>query len=67
MMKKLNALFESMVEVPRIRIGGRQTIETLIDEEASLLAKFLRDELNTWGQESAFRMHVRISLCMHKR
>jgi hypothetical protein len=26
------------------RIGKRQTIETLINEEALLLAKFLRDE-----------------------
>lgn len=36
------------VAVPRIRIGKRQTIETLINEEALLLAKFLRDERNTW-------------------
>jgi len=36
------------VEVPKIRIGKRQTIETLINEEALLLAKFLRDERKTW-------------------
>jgi hypothetical protein len=47
-MKLLNAFFEVIVEVPRIRIGGRQTIETLISEEALLLAKFLRDERKTW-------------------
>jgi hypothetical protein len=30
------------------RIGKRQTIETLINEEALLLAKFLKDEWKTW-------------------
>jgi len=47
-MKQLNAFFEARVEVPRIRIGGRQTVETLINEEALLLAKFLRDERTNW-------------------
>jgi hypothetical protein len=37
-----------MVEVPRIRHGSRQTLETLINEEALLLAKYLRDERKTW-------------------
>jgi len=36
------------VEVPRIRVGKKQTIETLINEEAFLLAKFLRDERENW-------------------
>ncbi len=48
-MKKLNLYFGRMVEVPRIRIGRRQTIETLINEEALLFAKYLRDERGTWG------------------
>jgi len=48
LIKQLNAFFEAIVEVPRIRIGGRQTVETLIREEALLLAKFLRDERKTW-------------------
>jgi hypothetical protein len=39
---------ESEVEIPRIGIGKRQAIETLINEEALLFAKFLRDERNTW-------------------
>jgi CRISPR-associated protein Cas1 len=43
----LNSFFDRMVEVPRIRIGRRQTIETLINEEALLFAKFLRDERKT--------------------
>ena len=30
----LDELFEGMVEVPRIRHGSRQTLETLINEEA---------------------------------
>ena len=48
MMKQLSGFFESSVEVPRMRVGKRQTIETLINEEALLLGKFLRDERKTW-------------------
>lgn len=48
LMKQLNAFFETIVEVPRMRIGKKQTIETLISEEALLLAKFLRDEKQSW-------------------
>ena len=32
LMKKFEILFESSIEVPRIKIGKRQTIATLIDE-----------------------------------
>jgi hypothetical protein len=39
---------ELEVEVPRMRIGKRQIIETLIIEEALLLAKFLRNERKDW-------------------
>jgi CRISPR/Cas system-associated endonuclease Cas1 len=45
---KLNTYFESLIEIPRIKVGQRQTIETLVNEEALLLAKVLRDELNKW-------------------
>ena len=49
LMKALHRFFESNVEVPRIKVGKKQTIETLISEEALLLlAKFLRDEWRTW-------------------
>ena len=48
LMKKLNAYFESKVEIPRIRVGKRQTIETLINEEALLFAKYLRHEKRDW-------------------
>ncbi|MDH5688009.1 MAG: hypothetical protein OEZ48_09145 [Candidatus Bathyarchaeota archaeon] len=48
LIRELYDLFESMVAVPRIRIGKRQSVETLIREEALLLAKFLRKERKTW-------------------
>lgn len=44
----LNSLFERKVNVPRIRHGKRQTLDTLISEEALLLAKYLREERNAW-------------------
>ncbi len=46
--KRLEVYFESKVEIPRIKVGKRQEIETLIDEEALLLAKYLRDEKKSW-------------------
>lgn len=46
--KKLNVYFESKVEIPRIKVGKRQKLETLIDEEALLLAKYLRNERKSW-------------------
>ncbi len=39
-MDQLNAFFESFVKIPRIMVGERQTIETLIDEEASFFQVF---------------------------
>jgi hypothetical protein len=47
-MKDFYAYLECKVELPRIRHGIRQTLETLINEEALLLAKYLRDERATW-------------------
>jgi hypothetical protein len=41
---KLNNYFETNVESPRIKVGERQTIETLINEEELLFAKYLRNE-----------------------
>jgi len=35
-------------EIPRIKHGKRQTLDTLINEEALLLAKFLREEKKEW-------------------
>jgi CRISPR/Cas system-associated endonuclease Cas1 len=46
--EKLNDYFERKVEIPRIKHGNKQTIETLINEEAMLLGKYLRNEIQTW-------------------
>ena len=48
LMRELNGYFESMVDIPLIRYGKRQMFKTLINEEALLLAKYLRDENKTW-------------------
>ena len=53
MSKRLNEFFESIIEVPRIRVGERQTIETLINEEALLFAKYIRNEQKTWAPRNA--------------
>jgi hypothetical protein len=45
----LNEFFETKVEVKRIRNGEHQTLETLINEEALLFAKYLRKEINSWN------------------
>lgn len=46
--EKLFTFFQRIVAIPRIRRGQRQEIETLICEEAYLLAKYIRDERQTW-------------------
>lgn len=48
MMRKLNSFLESMVDIQRIRHGKKQAVETLINEEALLLAKYLRNEKPSW-------------------
>ena len=45
---RVNTFFESYVHVPRIRVGYKQSLETLINEEALLLAKFIRKERKQW-------------------
>jgi CRISPR-associated protein Cas1 len=45
---ELNRFFETRVEVKRIRNGEHQTLETLINEEALLFAKYLRKEAQGW-------------------
>jgi hypothetical protein len=40
--------FQTNVNVPRIKREKRQEIESLINEEAFLLARYLRDERNVW-------------------
>jgi hypothetical protein len=46
--RKLNGWFEANAEIPRIRAGERQEMETLINEEAMLFAKYLRNEKKDW-------------------
>ena len=48
MMRELNDYFDTKIELPRIRSGKRQRIETLINEEALLLAKYIRKEREVW-------------------
>jgi hypothetical protein len=54
MMKELEMYFESKVEVPLMRHGERQRLETLIKEEALLLAKYLRDEKTNWAPRISY-------------
>jgi hypothetical protein len=49
LLRELNKFFEVKVEVNRIRNGEHQTIETLINEEALLFAKYLRQEIYIWN------------------
>lgn len=49
LMRKLKHFFESTVEVPRVRVGEKQSIETLINEEAFVFAKHLRHESPEWN------------------
>jgi len=48
LLAELNRFFETRVEVKRIRNGEHQTLETLINEEALLFAKYLRSESKNW-------------------
>lgn len=48
LMRNLMGYFENKINVARIRHGKRQTFETLINEEALLLAKYLRNEIKEW-------------------
>ena len=54
LMKQLQKMFESKIEISRMKVGKKQTVETLINEETLLFAKFLRDERKTWMQRIAF-------------
>lgn len=45
----LNGLFGRIVDIPRIKHGNKQTLDTLISEETFLLAKYLRNEIKDWN------------------
>jgi len=42
------AYLDWKVRIPRIRHGNRQSLETLINEEALLFAKYIRNEKESW-------------------
>jgi len=48
LVRGLNRHFQSKLAIPRMRMGDKQEIETLISEEALLLAKYLRKEKREW-------------------
>ncbi len=47
-MSQINEFLESCLEIPWILVGKKQTIETLINEEAVLLTNCLRNKLKKW-------------------
>jgi len=49
----LNQLFNRKVDIPRIKHGKTQILDTLIAEEALLLAKYLRNENKDWNPRVA--------------
>ena len=49
LMNSLDVFFETTMDIPRIKVGNKQAVETLISEEALLFAKFLRHERETWA------------------
>ncbi len=48
LMSKLDLFFASKVDIAWTKFGKRQMIETLTNEEALLLDRYLRDEQNMW-------------------
>ena len=46
--RKLHEFFKRNVNIRRIKRGEKQEIETLINEEAMLLGKYLREERKEW-------------------
>jgi len=46
--RKLHDYFRLKVRVPRVKWGDKQEIESLINEEAFLLARYLRNERKDW-------------------
>jgi hypothetical protein len=47
-MALLDDFLESTVKVPRLKYGDKQSINSLINEEITLLGKYLRDEEKKW-------------------
>ena len=53
LVNSLNEYFKTKVEIQRIRMGKSQEIETLINEEALLLAQYVRNERQLWYPRTA--------------
>jgi len=53
LVNKLNKYFMKKVKIPRMKRGEVQELETLINEEALLLAKYLRGERESWSPRIA--------------
>jgi CRISPR/Cas system-associated endonuclease Cas1 len=51
--KKLQGYFTQKVKIPNMKRGRQQELETLIKEEALLLAKYLRGERESWSPRIA--------------
>jgi len=49
LLNSLDEYFKKKVAIPRIRRGSHQEIETLISEEALLLARYARGKLSSWN------------------
>jgi hypothetical protein len=47
-MALLDDFFDSMVDVPRLKHGSRQSIGSLINEETLVLRNYLRKEEKMW-------------------
>lgn len=47
------SFFDQIIEIPRIKIGFKSTINTVINEEALMFAKFLRGETKEWKPRTA--------------
>jgi len=45
---EMDKFLKSKVQIPRLTHGDKQRIETLISEEASLFAMYLRNDRKTW-------------------
>jgi len=53
--REMHDYFRRMVDIPRVKHGNRQEVESLMNEEALLLAKFIRKERGTWIPRIALR------------
>ena len=54
LMSKLEAYFESTVEIPRIKVGKKQSLDTLINEEVLQFAKCLNKKAKDWMPRVGF-------------